>query len=57
MTIDRDILKEALRSQFDFHFAETRRMLELARRLSQERFSAKDQYSSGGIQATFAHIL
>ena len=57
MTIDRDVLKEALSSQFDFHFAETRRMLELARRLSKERFSARDQDSSGGIKATFAHIL
>jgi uncharacterized damage-inducible protein DinB len=57
MTSDRDVLKEALSSQFDFHFAETRRLLELARRLPQAQFSARHQYSSGGLQATFAHIL
>lgn len=57
MTTDKDILKEILKSQYDFHFDETKRLLELARRLSKERFSAGNQYSSGGIQATFAHIL
>jgi uncharacterized damage-inducible protein DinB len=57
MTTDRDILKEALKSQYDFHFDETRRLLELACSLPEERFVAKNQYSSGGIQATFAHLL
>ncbi len=57
MTTNKDIFKEALKSQYDFHFDETRRLLELARSLPEKRFVAKNQYSSGGIQATFAHLL
>jgi uncharacterized damage-inducible protein DinB len=57
MTTDRNILKAALKSQFDFHFDEMKRLLELARRLSKERFAAENQYSSRGIQAIFAHML
>ena len=57
MTTARDILKEALQPQFDFDFDETRRLLELARRLSKERFLAGNSHNSRGLQAIFAHIL
>jgi uncharacterized damage-inducible protein DinB len=57
MNTAKDMLKEALQSQFDFHFDEMRRLLGLARRLSKKQFSAENRHNSRGIQAIFAHIL
>src|SRR5262245_12892308 len=57
MTATRDVLKEALMSQFDFHFDATRRLLELVHKLSAERFSVENPDSSSEIQAAFIHLL
>jgi uncharacterized damage-inducible protein DinB len=49
MAVRTHVLVPALKLQYDFHFDETRRLLEVARRLPEDRF--------GGIQHIFAHIL
>jgi uncharacterized damage-inducible protein DinB len=57
MTTYKDIFNESLKSQYDFHFDETRRLLDLARNLPEKRFVAKNQYKFVKIHATFAHLL
>jgi uncharacterized damage-inducible protein DinB len=57
MTTATNLLKESLRSQFDFHFDGTQRLVALARRLSKEQLFEENPYRPGGIQAIFVHLL
>jgi uncharacterized damage-inducible protein DinB len=43
--------------QFSFHFAETQRLLALARALPEDVYRAKIDYSYESIHNTFAHLL
>ena len=47
----------ALKLQYDFHFDETRRLLEIARRIPDERLLAQNQSDLDRMQSLFAHIL
>ena len=57
MVSDEQILRDALLQQFDFHFHETRRLIELALSLPSLGIDAKDRYSHGGLRSTIEHIL